>query len=207
MTVRPPVCAGEPHRWEVTRSGTGQNGLITVAEFVGDAAYSYKRVTSPTPTEWQEMLTHAFEAGQDYEIRRQMELDAEVEADQDPSVVPDNLCPGCHKPEADQCECTEDVRKYRAELRSRFAPGGDGADLPRRKANSTVTYYPAHGRATTAPATTTPATTVPATEPAAKSDPADSPAEDGPATRSDNASQNGQGSLTDGDTAAWAGCM
>jgi hypothetical protein len=180
MTVRPPVCAGEAHRWEVTRS-SGQNGLTTLAEFVGDAAYAYKRVASPTATEWQEALTHAFEAGQDYEIRRQMELEAAAGPDQDPAVIPENLCPGCHKPEEGECECGEEARKYRAELRKRFAADGDGADPPRRKVNA-VTYYPA--RTTTAPVTGTTATA----------------AEE---TTGTTAPQNGQGTLPG--AAPWTG--
>lgn len=142
----PPVCSGEVHRWEVTRQNQG--GFFTVAEFVGTAAYSHKRVYNPSAKEWEDMLAHAFAAGQDYQI---VQMDAWFSAQEENDAPPEGICPVCYKPETgdDACECDAERRKYRAELRKRFSEGGEGAEPPRRRYQGGTTTGPAATTAVT----------------------------------------------------------
>lgn len=128
-----PVCWGRRHSFKVERL---QAGTLSVAEYLDDDAVAFARCVSPTPAEWNEWFAHAWQAGQDYEVRQRDEYDAAAEDDP--------VCPTC----VGECVCSDTVK----EARARFAPDGDGA-VRRKAAGTTTTVYPAYPR-TAAPAGT-----------------------------------------------------
>jgi len=101
-----PVCWGRRHSFKVDRLPAG---TLSVAEFLDDDAVAFARCVSPTPAEWTEWLAHAWQAGQNYEVRQRDEAEAEDEP----------ACPAC----TGECQCSDVVK----EARARFAPDGEGA--------------------------------------------------------------------------------
>jgi hypothetical protein len=128
-----PVCWGRPHRFTAERQ---QSGSIVLAEFLGDDAVAFRRCFAPSPTELADWLNHAWQAGQDFEVRQRDEYDTSSEA---------AGCPTC----TGDCQCGDTVK----EARTRFAPGGQGAVS--RKAVTTTVYPAANGTTPKFPGGTT----------------------------------------------------
>lgn len=126
-----PVCWGRRHTFKAERLPAG---TVTLAEYLDGDAVAFARCVAPTPAELTEWLTHAWQAGQDYEVRQRDEYDASAEDE--------SACPTC----TGECVCSDAVK----EARRRFAPDGEGA-MRRRPGNTTT--YPAYPR--TAPASET----------------------------------------------------
>lgn len=131
MTSDKPVCWGKRHSFKVERT---QAGSVSVAEYLDDDAVAFARCYSPTPQEWNDWFAHAWQAGQDFEVRQRDEYDTEAE---------EPACPACEG----ECTCSDTVKAARA----RFAPDGEGAVT--RKSQVTSTSYP---RTAPAPVVTAP---------------------------------------------------
>lgn len=116
MTAEKPVCWGRKHRFDVERL---TSGTIAAAEYLDDEAIAFRRCVAPTPTEWKEWLSHAWQAGQHYEVCLRDE-----EAGEPADCL---VCTG-------DCQCSDVVKTARA----RFAVDGEGAVT--RKPVVTVTH-------------------------------------------------------------------
>lgn len=131
-----PVCWGRRHSYTVEKM---QSGLVVIAEFLDDDAVAFARCVAPTNAEVAEWLNHAWQAGQDYEVRRRDEYDAAEETEA--------VCPTC----TGDCTCPDVVK----EARARFAPDGEGA-VRRRNSTTTTSSYPRTVPAATVPSVTPP---------------------------------------------------